>query len=82
MSGSSTLKPSLKPHCPNFSSGPCAKRPGWSVDVLKSALLGRSHRSSEGKARLKDLIERHRSTLEIPADYKIAIVAGSDTGCD
>lgn len=80
MSGSSVIKPSIKPHCPNFSSGPCAKRPGWSVDVLKSALLGRSHRSSEGKARLKDLIERHRSTLEVPADYKIAIVAGSDTG--
>jgi phosphoserine aminotransferase len=73
-------KPTVKPVCPNFSSGPCAKRPGWSLEVLSGALTGRSHRSGPGKDRLKDVIERHRQTLGIPADYKIAIVPASDTG--
>ncbi len=73
-------KPSTKPNSPHFSSGPCAKRPGWSLDALKSALLGRSHRSAPGKKKLQDVIEKHRATLGIPADYKIAIVPASDTG--
>ena len=73
-------KPALRPANPNFSSGPCAKRPGWSVDVLQSALLGRSHRSAEGKARLKETIDRTRAVLGIPQDYRIGIVAASDTG--
>ena len=73
-------KPSTKPANPCFSSGPCAKRPGWSVEALKPSLVGRSHRSSPGKARLKEVIDRHRKTLNIPADYRIAIVPASDTG--
>lgn len=73
-------KPTPKPLCPNFSSGPCAKRPGWSLDVLKNAFVGRSHRATGGKAKLNDVIELHRKTLGIPADYLIAIVPASDTG--
>ena len=73
-------KPTVRPANPNFSSGPCAKRPGWTVDVLHSAMLGRSHRSAEGKARLKDVIDRTRSVLGIPPDYRIGIVPASDTG--
>lgn len=73
-------KPTVKPVNSNFSSGPCAKRPGWSLDALKGAFLGRSHRATEGKVRLKAIIEEHRRLLEIPADYKIGIVAASDTG--
>ena len=73
-------KPSLRPQSPNFSSGPCAKRPGWSIDQLKDAALGRSHRSKPGKAKLKDAIERTRALLGIPADYRIGIVPASDTG--
>lgn len=73
-------KPTLKPNCPNFSSGPCAKRPGWSSAHIAQALLGRSHRSAPGKKALKDLIEKQRALLGIPDDYKIGIVAGSDTG--
>ncbi|MFA6584798.1 MAG: phosphoserine transaminase [Elusimicrobiaceae bacterium] len=73
-------KPSLKPKCPNFSSGPCAKRPGWTVDALKNALVGRSHRSKEGKARLQECSDRMKNVLGLPADYRIGIVAGSDTG--
>lgn len=73
-------KPTVKPVNSNFSSGPCAKRPGWSLDALKGAFLGRSHRATEGKTRLKAIIEEHRRLLEIPADYKIGIVAASDTG--
>lgn len=75
-----TTKPSVKPQCPNFSSGPCAKRPGWSLDVLKGAFVGRSHRATGGKAKLNEVIELHRKTLGIPADYLIAIVPASDTG--
>ena len=73
-------KPAIKPKCPNFSSGPCAKRPGWSVDALKGALVGRSHRSKEGKARLRDVSERMKKLLGLPPDYRIGVVAGSDTG--
>jgi phosphoserine aminotransferase len=75
-----SAKPGVRPQNPQFSSGPCAKRPGWSVDVLKNAFLGRSHRSKEGKARLYDVIERTRRILSIPDDYRIAIVPASDTG--
>jgi phosphoserine aminotransferase len=64
----------------NFSSGPCAKRPGWTPEILKNALVGRSHRSKEGKARLAAAIEQHRKVLGIPADYRIGIVPASDTG--
>jgi phosphoserine aminotransferase len=73
-------KPVRKPACPNFSSGPCAKRPGWTVDALKGALVGRSHRSKEGKARLQECSDRMKKLLELPDDYRIGIVAGSDTG--
>ncbi|MDB5366548.1 MAG: serC [Rhodospirillales bacterium] len=75
-----SAKPGVRPQNPQFSSGPCAKRPGWSVEVLKGAFLGRSHRSKEGKARLYDVIERTRRILSIPDDYRIAIVPASDTG--
>ena len=73
-------KPSVRPACANFSSGPCAKRPGWSLEALKDAALGRSHRSKLGKAKLVDVIERTRKLLQIPADYRIGIVPASDTG--
>lgn len=73
-------KPAQKPQNPNFSSGPCAKRPGWSLEALSGAMLGRSHRAGPLKAKLKEVIELHRETLGIPADYKIGIVPASDTG--
>ena len=73
-------RPATRPQNPFFSSGPCAKRPGWSLDNLKNALLGRSHRSAAGKARLKLAIDRTRTLLELPDDYLVAIVPGSDTG--
>jgi phosphoserine aminotransferase len=72
--------PEIRPKNPQFASGPCAKRPGWSVDVLGNAHLGRSHRSPEGLAKLAEVIERTRETLRIPADYRIGIVPASDTG--
>ncbi len=72
--------PAVRPARPFFSSGPCAKRPGWTPDVLKDACLGRSHRSKHGKAKLKEAIDRTRKVLGVPADYRIGIVAGSDTG--
>ena len=74
------VKPAVRPSNPNFSSGPCAKRPGWSPAALADALVGRSHRSGPGKARLAGLIERTRSVLGVPADYRIGIVPASDTG--
>lgn len=74
------MKPEKRPQCPNFSSGPCAKRPGWSVDALRQAAVGRSHRAKIGKERLKAAIERSKAVLQMPADYRLAIVAGSDTG--
>jgi phosphoserine aminotransferase len=72
--------PRLRPASPHFSSGPCAKRPGWSLQTLTDALLGRSHRSKPGKAKLKRAIELTREVLEVPADYRIGIVPASDTG--
>jgi len=74
------MKPTRVPVNPCFSSGPCAKRPGWSAAVLQDALLGRSHRSQEGLARLVDIIERSRALLQMPADYRLGIVPASDTG--
>ncbi len=74
------MKPEIRPADPNFSSGPCAKRPGWSLDVLQNALLGRSHRSGPGKARLAEVIDRTRSVLRIPEGWRIGIVPASDTG--
>jgi len=73
-------KPAMRPARPEFSSGPCAKRPGWSLDQLQNAVLGRSHRSKIGKARLKEAIDRTREVLQVPADYLIGIVPASDTG--
>ena len=73
-------KPAMRPARPEFSSGPCAKRPGWSPHNLSSAVLGRSHRSKPGKARLQAAIDRTREVLQVPADYLIGIVPGSDTG--
>lgn len=73
-------KPDMRPANPNFSTGPCAKRPGWSVDVLRGALTGRSHRAAPCKARLAEVLDRSRAVLKIPDDYRIGIVPGSDTG--
>ena len=73
-------KPAMRPARPEFSSGPCAKRPGWNPQNLQNAVLGRSHRSKLGKARLKEAIDRTRQVLQVPDDYLIGIVAGSDTG--
>ncbi|MGZ5936936.1 MAG: phosphoserine transaminase [Rhizomicrobium sp.] len=72
--------PAVRPARPFFSSGPCAKRPGWTPEALNGALLGRSHRSKPGKAKLKDAIDRSRALLGIPADYRVGIVPASDTG--
>jgi len=73
-------KPAHKPANPNFSSGPCAKRPGYSLNNLSDAPLGRSHRAKVGKAKLKLAIDLTREVLQVPADYRIGIVPGSDTG--
>jgi phosphoserine aminotransferase len=73
-------KPARRPARPEFSSGPCAKRPGWTLSVLSGALLGRSHRAGPSKDRLHAVIERSRTLLGIPADWKVGIVPGSDTG--
>ncbi len=75
-----SLKPKTKPERPFFSSGPCAKRPGWRPDVLKGAFVGRSHRSSQGRERLKLAVTRTRELLQLPPGYEVAIVPGSDTG--
>jgi phosphoserine aminotransferase len=75
-----TARPTTKPVCPNFSSGPCAKRPGWSLEALSGALVGRSHRAKPGKAKLQRAIDLTREVLGVPADYKIGIVPASDTG--
>src|ERR671928_1299653 len=72
--------PGMRPVIPHFSSGPCAKRPGWSLSALTDAVLGRSHRSKIGKAKLKRAIDLTRDVLEVPADYRIGIVPASDTG--
>jgi phosphoserine aminotransferase len=72
--------PAVRPAVPHFSSGPCAKRPGWSLSALTDAVLGRSHRSKIGKAKLKRAIDLTREVLEVPPDYRIGIVPASDTG--
>src|SRR5258705_3408808 len=72
--------PGVRPAVPHFSSGPCAKRPGWSLSAITDAVLGRSHRSKIGKAKLKRAIDLTREILEVPADYRIGIVPASDTG--
>src|ERR1700741_1676318 len=73
-------KPALQPNVPHFSSGPCAKRPGWNPQNLKDAALGRSHRAKVGKAKLKLAIDLTREVLEVPAEYRIGIVPAADTG--
>ena len=75
-----TAKPGVRPAVPHFSSGPCAKRPGWNLQNLKDAPLGRSHRAKVGKAKLKRAIDLTREILGVPADYRIGIVPASDTG--
>jgi phosphoserine aminotransferase len=72
--------PGVRPANPQFSSGPCAKRPGWSLQALSDAPLGRSHRAKAGKAKLKQAIDLTREVLGVPADYRIGIVPASDTG--
>ena len=76
----SIAKPGPRPAVPHFSSGPCAKRPGWSLQTLTDAVLARSHRSKAGKAKLKRAIDLTREVLRVPADYRIGIVPASDTG--
>lgn len=73
-------EPDVRPNNPNFSSGPCAKRPGWTVEALSNAPVGRSHRAKIGKSKLAQAIELTREVLEVPADYRIGIVPASDTG--
>ncbi|MEQ8391690.1 MAG: phosphoserine transaminase [Thalassospira sp.] len=73
-------KPALRPTSPNFSSGPCKKRPGWSAAALETEILGRSHRSKLGKQRLEEVIDRSRAILNLPDDYLLAVVPASDTG--
>ncbi len=74
------MKPSTKPSNPHFSSGPCAKRPGWNIDALSDAATGRSHRAKIGKAKLKEVIDRSAAILGLPEGYKLGIVPASDTG--
>ncbi len=74
------MKPKQRPKRPHFSSGPCAKHPGWTLDLLSNAELGRSHRSKPGRAKLLEVIERSRRVLGIPDDHRVAIVPASDTG--
>jgi len=75
-----TNMPAVRPKVPHFSSGPCAKRPGWNLQALNDAVIGRSHRSKAGKAKLKRAIDLTREVLEVPADFRIGIVPASDTG--
>ncbi|MBO9197065.1 phosphoserine transaminase [Rhizobium sp. 16-449-1b] len=75
-----TAKPDVRPNNTHFSSGPCSKRPGWSLEALSDAPLGRSHRAKIGKTKLKQAIDLTREVLEVPADYRIGIVPASDTG--
>ena len=76
----SASKPDVRPANPNFSSGPCAKRPGFSLDALSGAFLGRSHRAAKPKARLAEIITRSRAILGMPSDWRLGIVPASDTG--
>ena len=73
-------KPNLKPQNPNFSSGPCSKRPGWTIDVLKGSPIGRSHRHKVCKERLNETIVKSKKILELPDDYLVGIMTGSNTG--
>src|SRR5580704_515078 len=74
------MKPTHTPKNPCFSSGPCAKHPGWSLDALKKAAVGRSHRAKSASAKLADVIDRSKKLLAMPADYILGIVPASDTG--
>ncbi|MBT4426382.1 MAG: phosphoserine aminotransferase, partial [Rhodospirillaceae bacterium] len=76
----SAIKPTILPDNPRFSSGPCAKRPGWSLAALDGALVGRSHRATEPLARIREVLSRSREVLGLPDDFRIAIVPASDTG--
>ncbi len=80
VSGANAPKPDIRPSNPHFSSGPCAKRPGYSVEALANAFLGRSHRAAAPKARLAEVIDRSRAILGMPADWRLGIVPASDTG--
>jgi phosphoserine aminotransferase len=80
MDAMTDIKPGVRPVTPHFSSGPCAKRPGWSLQALTDSALGRSHRAKVGKAKLKRAIDLTREVLQVPADYRIGIVPASDTG--
>ncbi len=80
MTAAAAIRPSHRPVVPHFSSGPCAKRPGWSFAVLAPAFVGRSHRDAQGKARIAEVIERSRAILGIPKNYRIGVVPASDTG--
>src|SRR6056300_914544 len=73
-------KPEIKPNHPFFSSGPCSKRPGWSLNALNDAFLGRSHRAKIGKAKLNEVIVKSKELLELPENYLVGIVPASDTG--
>ena len=77
---SMTDHPAERPANPRFSSGPCAKRPGWALEALGDAPLGRSHRAKAGKSKLAEAIDLTREVLQVPADYRIGIVPASDTG--
>jgi phosphoserine aminotransferase len=77
---SSNARPNVRPNTSHFSSGPCAKRPGWSIAALADAAVGRSHRAKIGKAKLAEVLDRSRALLALPDDYRIGIVPGSDTG--
>ncbi|MGH8657271.1 MAG: phosphoserine transaminase, partial [Gammaproteobacteria bacterium] len=74
------IPPSARPHCPHFSSGPCAKRPGWTSGALQDACIGRNHRSPRAHAKLAGAIERTKRLLGIPDEHRLAIVPGSNTG--
>ncbi len=74
------MRPQVRPRIPNFASGPCAKRPGWDPAALAGALVGRSHRSGPGRAKLAEVIARTRALLRLPEDYRVGIVPASDTG--
>ena len=80
MTQSPSVRPSILTNNPNFSSGPCSKYPNWSLDNLKDTPIGRSHRSKIGKNKLKQAIDITQEILNLPADYRVAIVAASDTG--
>src|SRR6202047_2022515 len=74
------MKPNMRPARPDFSSGPCAKRPGWTPEVLSDAAVGRSHRSKTARKKIVEAVDRTRALVGVPADYRIGIVPASDTG--